>query len=151
MTGFKTRLPICCGYLEMLLFEVERYFSGRSQYYLECLYKAVFILSYYGMMRVGEVTYSPHILKAKNVHMATNKDKLLMILYSSKTHDLRHRPQKIKITSNKSYSTGKIAHRHFCPFKVLRTYIVLRGNYCENDEPSLFLEMANLSNHIRQT
>ena len=125
----KTRLPICCGYLEMILFEVERYFSSKAQHYLECLYKAIFILSYYGMMRVGEVTQSPHVLRTKNVHLATNKDKLLLILYTSKTHGVRHRPQKIKITSNKAETNAKKAtkllHRHFCPFKVLRTFIAL--------------------------
>ena len=63
------RMPIYCSFLEMILFEVERKFS--SQHYLECLYKAIFILSYYGMMRVGEVTDSPHVLKARNVHLAT--------------------------------------------------------------------------------
>ena len=84
------------------------------------------------MMRVGEVTESPHVLRARNVHMAINKDKLLMVLYTSKTHDLRHRPQKIKITSSKR---DKGMHRHFCPFLVLRKYISLRGNYLEDSEP----------------
>ena len=78
----------------MILFEVERYFGGRAapQVYLEWLYKAIFILCYYGMMRIGEVTFSQHVARAKNVHMATNKDKLLVVLYSSKTHGKRHRP-----------------------------------------------------------
>ena len=102
----KTRLPIQCGYLEMLLFELERYFSSKSQFYLECMYKAILTLSYYGMMRVGEVTDSTHVLRTKNVHMATNKDKLLLVLYTSKTHGLGQRPQKIKITSNRSEKTG---------------------------------------------
>ena len=131
----KTRLPICCGYLEMLLFETERHFSIEGQYYLESLYKALFTISYYGMMRVGEITESPHVLKAKNVHMATNKDKLMLVLYTSKTHGLRHRPQKIKITSNRSEKSGKDVHRYFCPFSVLRQFIDLRGNYTHDNEP----------------
>ena len=131
----QTRLLICCGFLEIILFEVQRKFSG-SQVYLEYLFKAIFILSYYGMMRVGEVTLSPHVLRAKNVHLALNKDKLLLILYSSKTHDLRHNPQKIKITSNKQDNTGSaVLHRHFCPFTILRIYLKLRGNYDSNKEP----------------
>ena len=128
----RNRLPISSSYLEILMFELERHFRKEQQYYLECSYKAIFILSYYGMMRVGEVTDSSHVLKARNVHMALNRDKLLMILYTSKTHDLRHRPQKIKITSNKK---DKGIHRHFCPFLVLRKYISLRGNYMEDSEP----------------
>ena len=120
------RLPIYCSFLEMILFEVERVYSLQSQLYLEYLYKAMFIICYYGMMRIGEVTESPHVLKARNVHMATNKDKLLLILYSSKTHGKGQRPQKIRITSNRTEKTGHYAQRHFCPFAVLRRYINLR-------------------------
>ena len=126
----RTRLPIHCG-----LFELERYFAKQSQFYLEWLYKAIFLISYYGLMRVGEVTSSPHVLKAKDVHLATNKDKLMVVLYTSKTHGLRHRPQKIKITSNRSEKSGNYVHRHFCPFKVLRKYLSLRGNYTNDCEP----------------
>ena len=131
----------------MILFELERHFVSQSQYYLEWLYKAIFIISYYGMMRVGEITLSPHVFKAKHVHLATNKDKLLLVLYTSKTHDLRHRPQKIKITSNRMEKSGSYVHRHFCPFKVLRKYIALRGNYAEDNE--LFF-IFHLSGVVRQ-
>ena len=129
----KSRLPTQCGFLEMILFEVERYFNTRAQYYLECLYKAIFI-SYYGLMRVGEVTESPHVVCAKNAHLAVNKDKLLLVLYTSKTHGLGQRPQKIKIISNKKEKSGKYAHRHFCPFHVLCTYLCLRGDYGHEHE-----------------
>ena len=132
----KARLPIQRGFLEMIFFEVERYFSRRSQHYLEWLYKAIFLMSYYGMMRIGEVTMSPHVARAKNVHMATNKDKILILLYTSKTHGKRHRPQKIKITSIKEdarqYRTQ--THKHFCPFAVLRQYIHMRGCYDSEEE-----------------
>ena len=85
------------------------------------MYKAIFILCYYGMMRIGEVTDSPHTLKAKNAHLATNKDKLLLIFYTSKMHDLSNRPQKIKITSRKSNnSLNEFAHRHFCLFTIVQ-------------------------------
>ena len=132
----KTRLPIHCGFLEMILFELERYFS--SQYYLECLYKAIFAFSYYGMMRIGEVTLSEHVVRAKNVHVATNKDKLLVVLYTSKTHSRRHRPQKIKITSNKSECSGHYAQRYFRPFAVLRKFIAMRGPF-DADEEQFFI------------
>ena len=132
----RTRLPIHCSLLEMILFELERKFL--NQIYLECLYNSMFMLCYYGMMRVGEVTKSPHALKAKNVHLATNKDKLLLVLYSSKTHDKSKRPQKIKITSNRlDVKTEIFVHRHFCPFKILRQYLRLRGNYQEDQEQFL--------------
>ena len=85
-------------------------------------------------MRVGEVTQSPHVLLARNIHIATNKDKLLLILYSLKTHGLWSRPQKIKITSNREEKTGSYLHRNFCPFALLRNYLKVQGNYCEENE-----------------
>ena len=94
-----------------------------KQWYLECLYKAIFAISYYGLMCIGEVTFSEHVLKAKNVHVATNKDKLLLVLYSSKTHDEGCRPQKIKITSNRTELLGNYCYRNFCPFKIMRIFL----------------------------
>ena len=55
---------------------------------------------YYGLMRVGEVSQGDHPVKARDIHAATNKDKILVILRSSKTHGKSTYPQKIKITGN---------------------------------------------------
>ena len=129
-----TRLPIHYGLLEMILFEVQRHFSLKNQWYLEILYKTLFALCCYGMMRVGEVTRSPHVLKAKNVHLATNKNKLLLVLYTSKTHDKSNRPQKIKITSKRNNKSGKYVHRYFCPFNLMRHYMSVRGEYSVDEE-----------------
>ena len=80
--------------------------TSKDSVYLQIMYKALFALSYYGMMRVGEVTYSDHVVKAKDVHSAQNKDKLLLMLYSSKTHSKGMKPQRIKITSNLIEKSG---------------------------------------------
>ena len=66
----RTRLSSHCSLLEMLLFEIQRWYGTKKQWYLELLYKAMFSICYYGMMRIGEVTKSPHVLKAKDVHIA---------------------------------------------------------------------------------
>ena len=128
----KQRLPIKCGLLELILFKVERICS--TQWYLECMYKALFTISYYGLMRVGEVTASTHVLKASNVHLARNKEKILLILYTSKTHNFGDRLQKIKITANREEKLGRYVHRHFCPFKIMKTYLDLRGDYADEQE-----------------
>ena len=127
-----TRLPIHCGLLELLLFELERCLS--KQWYLECMYKAIFSLGYYGMLRISELVKSDHVVKACNVHMALNKDKLMIMLYSSKTHGEGSRPQSIKIVSNQREKSGKYAHRHFCPFVVINDFIKMRGNYAHEME-----------------
>ena len=123
------RLPIQCSLLEMLLFEIQRIFRDKGQLFLQTLYQALFAISYYGLMRVGEVTLSDHVVKAKDIHEADGKDKILIILYSSKTHTTRMRPQKIKITSNQSEKSGHYAKRYFCPDSLVRKFLHLRGNY----------------------
>ena len=126
----RTRLPIQSGLLELLLFEVERFHC--KQPYLNSLFKALYGMSYYGLMRAGEVTASPHVVKAKDVHLAKNKEKLLLVLYSSKTHGRESIPQKIRITSNKTDKT--VNTRHFCPFKMIGEYIQKRPPYIRDDE-----------------
>ena len=73
--------------------------------------------------------------KAANVHAALNKEKLLIILYTSKTHGKNAYPQEIKITSNKLEKSGAYFQRHFCPFKVVKKYIRIRGNFASINEP----------------
>ena len=133
-----TRLSIQCTLLEMILFEMQRLFGLKGQQYLETMYKALFALAYYGLMRVGEVTYSDHVVKAKDFHLGFNKDKLLIVLYSSKTHTKGMRPQKIKITSNLTEKSGFYARRNFCPFDLVNRYMQLRGKY-ETDVEQFFI------------
>ena len=124
------RLPIQFALFEMILFEVERHFA--MQPYLSCLYKAIFALAYYGMLRIGEMAKSKHVIKACDVHIACNKNKILVILYSSKTHDVGLLPQKIKITENEEFKAK--CDRNFCPFRLLRNFIKIRRNYIDNSE-----------------
>ena len=128
------RLPINGNLLELILFEVQRTYLSNNQPFLDSLYKAIFCISFYGLMRIGEVTESPHVIKACNIHIAHNKEKLLLILYTSKTHGLDSRPQKIKITSNKHDTSKKYVERCFCPFKIMKRYLSLRGDYMDDSE-----------------
>ena len=86
------------------------------------------------MLRVGEITLSHHVMKACDTHFAKNKDKLMIMLYSSKTHSTGMRPQHIKITSNKDEKTGSYAKRIFCPFKLVNDYMTVRGNFLDQRE-----------------
>ena len=127
-----TRLPIQCGLLELLLFEIERIYD--AQYYLQDLYKTLFALAYYGMMRISEVTLSDHVVKAKNVQCAVNKERIRLVLYTSKTHSQGMRPQKIKITSNLSEWSGSYVHRNFCPFRLMNDFLYRREDYDHGSE-----------------
>ena len=132
-----TRLPIRHKLLELLLFEVQRIYE--SQPYLETLYKTMFVLAYYGLFHIGELATGSHPIKASDVHIAQNKDKMLFILYSSKTHGKESHAQRVKITGNEN---TKIK-RFFCPFKVSREYLVLRGNYHSDNDPFFVLAIIH--------
>ena len=126
----RTRLPIHLGLLEIILFEVECLFS--QQKYLEILYKTIFILAYYGLFRIGELTWSTHTVEAKDVHMAVNKDELLLILYTSKMHGKESHPQKIKIKAVQHDCRQK--QQIFCPFQLTRAYLMLHGEFYDDSD-----------------
>ena len=126
----KTRLPIQIGFLEILLFGINRSFS--QQPYLSCLYKAMFALAYYGLLRIREITASDHILKANDFYIGSNKNKIMVLLHTSKTHGEESPPQKVKISKNDSIPQANqivIKKRNFCLFTMVRDYIKIRTRY----------------------
>ena len=127
------RRPIRTKLLEQILFETQRKF--KNQVYLEYLYKTMFILMYCGLMRIGEVAMSEHVVKATDIALGTNKRKILIVLYTSKTHDRSNLPQKIKITETPENSREK---PFFCPFRLINKYNKLRGPI-ENDNKPFFI------------
>ena len=130
----KVRLPIQKGLLELILFRIQRKYS--SQPYLEAMYITAYLLLYYGLLRVGEVANSIHSIKAVNIHEARNQNRLLLVLYSSKTHGQESPPQKINIgkksleiynTANKfTYKSRLNELGKFCPVEWTKRYIQLR-------------------------
>ena len=135
-------LPIRKNLLEQILFEIERKFSDENpQPYLELLFQTVFMFLYYGLLRISEITDTGagHALKAKDVHFADSKEKILLVLHSSKTHSLNNRPQKIKISATASTARLFSGTKHFCPFDVTCRYLTIRGNYYFTDEEQFFI------------
>ena len=122
----KCRLPIQRNLLNLILFEVMRVLP--NQCYLVVLYRALFALAYYGMMHIGELTQAPgcHAVKAKNVHVGQNKDKIKLVLFTSKTHGRGSYPQYIKIRALPQYflPSAKRA-RFFYPFDLVDRFIQL--------------------------
>ena len=126
------RMPIQKGLFELILFELKRTKALIGQPYLQILYRALFSLAYYGLMRIGELADSSHSLKACNVHTGINKNKILLVLYTSKTHGLDTYPQRIKISAaDNALMTTK---RVLCPFEAVRTYLSVRGTYHDLSE-----------------
>ena len=140
----KVRLPIQKGLLELILFKIQRKYS--NQQYIEAMYISAYLLQYYGLLRVGEVAESPHSIKAVNVHEARIHNRLLLILYTSKTHGLHSAPQKIRIVGNKAievqnsnnytsrYQMKKHQLAKFCPVEWTRKFIELRAHISNTNE-----------------
>ena len=98
-----------------------------QQPYLCIMYQAMFALGYYGLLRVGELTLGQHTAKAQHMHVATNKPKIKVVLYSSKMHGQGSLPQTIKIVTNFADTNEKrISNRYFCPFDLMRKYMLVR-------------------------
>ena len=129
----KNRLPIQKGLLEMLLIEIHRYFV--TQYYLELMYKSMFTLAYFGLLRVGELATGNHAVRAKDIYSSKQKQKLKIYLYTSKTHGRESPPQVIKITGDFITEDDEIAELHFNPYKITDEFLTIRGGYEHDNEP----------------
>ena len=125
----RTRLPIGRRLLEMILEETEIYFLGQGQVFLCRLYKALFAIGYYGLLRVGEITSGDHPVRVGDVKIADNKNKMMFILRTLKTHWKNVKPQTVKICSTKKYSY------RFCPYQIIRDYMEVRKSFVSKDEP----------------
>ena len=123
----RVRLPIQIGLLEILLYELRKLY--KMQVYLIYLYTALFLLAYYGLLRIGELTRSNHSLKARDLYIDRNKGKLLIVLYSSKTHGKESRPQRIKVEGNVHLTRENAMKRRFCPYRYVNKFLELRGDY----------------------
>ena len=128
----KTRLPIQKGLLHILLNQVAELFdkfkptlstSLVSIHLQHCLF--------WSLPSRGTNQGKPHRSWLVMFHIGDNKEKLLFILRSSKTHTKGNKPQSIKIESfGHAGSSNK-----WCPYKLLQRYLQIRSAYEEDDEP----------------
>ena len=148
------RLPIHKGVMRLILQGVHKLFIiNTTQPYLEKLYSAIFMAAYYGLLRIGEVTKSPHVILAKNVHIGTNKDKILFVLEMSKTHTKGEQPQIVKIYGRKvQRNTNNPVLGHACPFATLHSYIAIRRDSIEDEEQFFIFQdhTAVTPSHVRK-
>ena len=97
------------------------------------MYKTLFSTAYFGLFIMCELTLtdSGHAVKAVDVCVGRNKDKMMFVLCTSKTQGKSNKPQLIKIASkwvdkidSKTQATSALA---LCPFELLMDYIAFRG------------------------
>ena len=127
------RLPIKKPLLRLIVDKLEGVL--RNQYYLQVLYRAFFMLAYYGLFHVGELTTSDHPVKVTDVCVGHNKKKVQVMLRTSKTHGLGNMPQKVKIESYEHKVQLVILRngegletevdRKYCLYKFIQDFVVL--------------------------
>ena len=78
----QVRLLIQLGMLNLLSDEIDEIYLDKNQPYLGLLFKTVLTLGYFGLMRIGEMTAveSHHTIKLEDVHVDTEKEKILIFL-----------------------------------------------------------------------
>ena len=128
------RLPIHKWLLHLILDKVDEMFTEKNQHYL-ALREKTMITGYYGLLRVSELTISPHTINAQDVHLATNKRKLLLCLKTSKTHTEANKPQIVKMGPKAEESEASHLHPAFCPCSVMVEYLNMQGDFNNDDEP----------------
>ena len=137
----RTRLPIGRGLLNLINSSIRNSIY-ENQPYLACMYIALMSTAYFGLFRVGELTESQHAIKADDIHIGENKDKLMFVLHTSKTHCHDVKPQVVKISSV-SNPEGCTAHQRLfctsasdltCPFTLLHNYIRMHKQIKQPDE-----------------
>ena len=84
--------------------------------YLAHLYTTILITMFYGMFRIGELTLGSHPVLANDVHIGMNKEKMLFVLHTSKTHGKGSKPQKIKIQKLSKITDNERRSNNWCPF-----------------------------------
>ena len=135
----RTCLPIQKGMLMVLLKTIEQQYV--QQPFLKRLCSAILSTGYFGLFRIGELTSGTHLAKARDVHIAMNKNKIKILLRSSKTHWTDNKPQIIKISSidfdhniTKPVSK-KLLGSSYCPFQIMQEYAAVRGGFTSHTEP----------------
>ena len=138
----RTRLPIQKGLCGLIINFIENYHQELNQPYLAIMYMSLFTSAYYRLLRVGELTTGDHVIKVSDVHMSDNKNKVLFVLHTSKTHWKDNKPQLVKITSVPSKYNWSSKHQlkidsniNFCPYQLVHRYICNRWTFRSPNEP----------------
>lgn len=77
---------------------------GKGQFYLGRWLRAIFVMAYYGLMRVSELV-GCHAVAARNVVYGENKRRVTMYLRSSKIHTTADLPKVIYITGSRKMTS----------------------------------------------
>lgn len=127
------RLPIQFKLWNTLMRKaMQHYERDKGQIYLAKLLRAMMPMAYFGLMRVSEVAFSTHQVKAQDVCYSKNKTKLVITLHSSKTHTTGDIPQTIEIKPVPQLGEN-------CPVRCIAEYAEMRGTNYRSDQEAFFI------------
>ena len=151
----RTRLPIQKSLLREILKSNKHHYLDAQQPYLAILYQTLFTTAYFGLFRVSEITTTPsmHVIRVSDVHVGTNKHKILFVLRSSKTHGKYSKPQTVKVSATPVGHERRPTDKWFCPYTLLTSFIEMRLKYAHKTEPFfIFKDRSPVTgDHIRST
>lgn len=138
------RLPINKRILAVILDQADVFFG--NQVYLKRLYKAMLILGYFALLRVGEITSGDYPIKARDVRIGRNRPKLVLTIRESKTSSLGQTPHVLYIPTlsrrKEILMFGGFSgmceefYLRYCPWTLVKDYAEIRpsqdlGNLAE--------------------
>ena len=149
----RARLPIQRSMLVTILNKLGDIFH--DQPFLYTLFTALFSTAYFGLFRVGELTKSEHAVRADDVQIGVNKNKVRFVLRSSKTHGRHSLPQIIKISSTRLENEKPLGHHGkvwYCPYQLLWNYLQARPlKRTENEQFFVFSDGSPVTpDHFRK-
>ena len=100
------RLPIHKSLLREIVSAIIEIFD--QQPFVCNLYQTMFISAFFGLLRIGEIMKSPHVIKVRDIHIEQNKCKLMFLFRSSKTYGLDAKPQIIKLSKESHKKDNKL-------------------------------------------
>lgn len=120
----KMRFPINRKMLHAILDKIDEVYLGRGQPYLASLYRAMCALGYHALLRVGEMAKGDHPVLVKDVSSNVAKQKIQVILRTSKTYGLGTYPKVVtvpfKSNAMRPYNIEK--ENRYSPFLIIRNY-----------------------------
>ena len=120
----QVRLPIQWGLVKLLADQIDiEFLAKRTQPYLNVMRKAILMMGYFGLLRIGEMTIgeSNRTICFSDVNFEHNRWKILILLRSSKMHTTTSKPQSMKIEHISGYDNK------YCPCKIICDHTLMRG------------------------
>ena len=141
---FTNVLPIRKGLLRVMLDNLEVILD--KQNYLLNLYKVIFSIAYYGLLRISEIAYHKHAIRTGDILLSSSSryegNRMHFMLRSSETHGKRNRPQMITIRSvtENSYQGVRtlMDAEKYCPYQLLQNYCNAGGFYSTTEYLFIF-------------